>query len=122
MCAIELLMLELQDFCHLHIILMIRFLFSHRKKEMGGGTILDMGVYTIQACQWVLEKNPKHIKAKGILNEEGVDVEMRAELDYEDGKKVQINTSALNQFSNSVHIVGTKGEITVNTVFFINEG
>lgn len=80
---------------------------------MGGGTILDMGVYVLQACQWVLEKNPVSIKAKGILNEEGVDVEMTADLDYGDGKKVQINTSALNQYSNSVKIIGTKGEITV---------
>lgn len=82
---------------------------------MGGGTILDMGVYTIQACQWVLEEEPKSIKAKGILNEEGVDIEMTAELDYGDNKRVQINTSALNQYSNSVVIVGTKGQITVRS-------
>lgn len=34
-------------------------------------------------------------------------------LDYGDNKSVQINTSALNQYSNSVKIVGSKGEITV---------
>jgi len=87
------------------------------KKAMGGGTILDMGVYTIQACQWVLEQEPIAIKAKGSLNEEGVDVEMSADLDYGDNKKVQINTSALNQLSNSVKIVGTKGEITIHQIF-----
>jgi len=87
------------------------------KKAMGGGTILDMGVYTIQACQWVLEEEPKSIKAKGTLNEEGVDIEMSAELDYGDNKRVQINISALNQYSNSVVIVGTKGQITINEIF-----
>jgi len=87
------------------------------KKSMGGGTILDMGVYTLQACQWVLEKDPISIKAKGVLNEEGVDVEMTADLDYGDGKKVQVNTSALNQYSNAVKIVGTKGEITIHDIF-----
>ena len=91
----------------------------HRKKAIGGGTILDMGVYTIQACQWVLEKEPISIKAKGSLNEEGVDVEMSAELDYGDEKKVRISTSALNQLSNSVEIVGTNGKITVNFISYL---
>lgn len=106
---------QLKLFQQVNILIKI-FLFeivSSRKKSMGGGTILDMGVYTIQACQWVLGEEPKSIEARGILNEEGVDIEMTANLDYGDNKKVQINTSALNQYSNSVVIIGTKGQITV---------
>lgn len=81
---------------------------------MGGGTILDMGVYAIAACQWIFEKEPISVKAKGILNDEGVDIDMQAEFDYGNGKKAQVNTSGLHQLSNEVKIVGTKGEITVN--------
>lgn len=81
--------------------------------ELGGGTVLDMGVYTIQACQWVFQQEPKSIKATGILNDEGVDLEMSAELHYGDNKVAKIKTSALNQLSNAAKIVGTKGQITV---------
>lgn len=87
------------------------------KMELGGGTILDMGVYTIQACQWVFQQEPKSIKATGTLNDEGVDLEMSAELNYGDNKVGTIKTSALNQLSNAVQIVGTKGQITINQIF-----
>lgn len=74
---------------------------------------MDMGVYTIQVCQWVFEKEPVSITAHGTLNEDGVDVEMFAELDYGNDKKAHIRTSALKDYSNTVKITGTKGEITV---------
>lgn len=100
-----------------HIFIIIdnksNFFFSFRKMELGGGTILDMGVYAIQACQWVFQEEPKSIKATGILNDEGVDVDMSAELKYGENKVGRIKTSALHQLTNAAKIVGTKGQITV---------
>lgn len=81
---------------------------------MGGGTILDLGIYTIQLCQWVFQHEPQSIKATGKLNEDGVDVEMSAELQYRDNKLGKIKTSALENLCNSAKIIGTKGTITVN--------
>lgn len=94
-------------------------LFKFRKKEMGGGTIIDMGVYTIQLCQWVFREEPISIQATGTLNEDGVDLEMSAELTYSGDKVGKIKTSALITTSCTAKIVGTEGEITVTlTVFF----
>lgn len=81
---------------------------------MDGGTILDLGIYTIQLCQWVFQQEPESIKATGQLNEDGVDVEMTAELQYRDNKLGKIKTSALDNLSNTAKIIGTKGTITVN--------
>lgn len=94
---------------------------SCRKKALGGGTILDMGVYTILACQWIFEREPISIKATGTLNDDGVDVEMSADLDYGDNKKAKIRTSALNDYSNTAKIVGTKGEITVGYGYLLHK-
>lgn len=83
------------------------------KKDLGGGTILDLGIYTIQFCQWVFQQAPKSIKATGKLNEDGVDVEMSAEINYGDNKVGKMKTSALNELSNTAKIIGSKGQITV---------
>lgn len=83
------------------------------KKDLGGGTILDLGIYTIQFCQWVFQQAPKSIKATGKLNEDGVDIEMTAEINYGDNQVGKIKTSALNDLKNTATVIGTKGKITV---------
>lgn len=86
------------------------------KKEIGGGTTLDMGVYTIQLCQWVFQEPPKSIKATGSLNDDGVDTEMSAELIYSGNKIGKMQTSTTTTLPCTAKIVGTKGEITVNAM------
>lgn len=78
---------------------------------------MDLGVYTIQVCQWAFQCEPISIKATGILNEEGVDSEMSAELTYDDNKVGKIKTSGLHTQDNTARIVGTKGTMTVNNEF-----
>ncbi|KAJ6625029.1 Trans-1,2-dihydrobenzene-1,2-diol dehydrogenase [Pseudolycoriella hygida] len=84
------------------------------KKELGGGTILDLGVYTIQLCQWVFQQPPKQIQATGTLNSEGVDLAMKATLTYSDNAVATMETSATNKLSNQAVIKGTKGQITLD--------
>ncbi|CAD7085588.1 unnamed protein product [Hermetia illucens] len=83
------------------------------KKTMGGGTVLDLGVYTIQVSQWAFREPPKSIKATGELNEEGCDLAMKAELTYPNGGKSFIETSAKSVLDNTATIIGTKGQITI---------
>lgn len=92
---------------------MLFFFFDHSKKELGGGTVLDLGVYTIQVCQWAFMTPPKSIKATGTLNEDGCDMEMSAELVYGDNAVAKIRTSAMETLSNKAVITGSKGQITV---------
>lgn len=95
------------------------FFLSHnfRKKELGGGTVLDLGVYVIQLSQWVFQQAPKSIEATGTLNANGVDVDMQAEIKYGADEVAHVSTSALKKLSNTATIRGTKGEVTVNTNF-----
>lgn len=91
------------------------FLFFYRKKNLGGGTVLDMGVYAIQFCQWVYQQPPKSITATGTINDDGVDLDMSAEIKYGDNKVGMIRSSGLSALSRNSRIVGTKGQITVGT-------
>lgn len=85
-----------------------------RMKELGGGTVLDLGVYTIQACLWAFRDEPTKIVAKGKLNEEGVDMEVEAELHFPNGGIAKMKTSALKKLDNEATITGTKGSITLH--------
>lgn len=72
-----------------------------------------MAVYTIQFCQWIFEKEPTSISATGTLNDNGVDMEVEAELNYGDSKVARMKTSFLQNLDNTARIVGTKGTLTV---------
>lgn len=100
-------------FSHSNFIISIIIYSLNRKKDLGGGTVLDLGVYVIQCCQWAFQQAPKSITATGILNDDGVDVEMTAEINYGENKFGKIKTSAVNSLSNKATITGTKGQITV---------
>lgn len=95
------------------------FLFFNRKKHLGGGITLDVGVYTIQFCQMVFQQEPKSIKVTGEVNDEGVDVEVNAEVSYGDNKVAKMRTSSINTFKNGAKITGTKGTLMVRakTIF-----
>lgn len=80
---------------------------------MGGGTILDLGVYTIQVALWCFREPPKEIHATGKLNEDGVDMEINATLVFSGNRKAIIKTSALGVLENKATVTGTKGSITV---------
>lgn len=80
---------------------------------MGGGTILDLGVYTIQFAQFVFRSEPISITAKGQLNEDGVDVETEVEMKYACGGVARFKTSSLKELSNKANVRGSKNFMTV---------
>ena len=92
------------------------FISFNSKKELGGGTTLDVGLYPIQLCQWIFQQPPTSINATGKLNNDGVDMEMAAVINYGDNKVCKIRTSAFKTLENAATIVGSKGKITVNSM------
>uniref|UniRef100_A0A182QFW5 Trans-1,2-dihydrobenzene-1,2-diol dehydrogenase n=1 Tax=Anopheles farauti TaxID=69004 RepID=A0A182QFW5_9DIPT len=86
-----------------------------RMKSLGGGTVLDLGVYTIQVCLWAFGgKAPEKVVATGVLNEEGVDLEVTAELHFPGGGVGRMKTSALHQLRNTAVIRGSKASMTLH--------
>jgi hypothetical protein len=97
--------------------LKILFLLNSRQKDLGGGTILDLGVYAIQFAQFVFRDEPVSVSAKGKLNENGVDVETEVELKYKNGGVARFKTSALEELSNKANVRGSENFMTVSLPF-----
>uniref|UniRef100_A0A8D8DB84 Trans-1,2-dihydrobenzene-1,2-diol dehydrogenase n=1 Tax=Culex pipiens TaxID=7175 RepID=A0A8D8DB84_CULPI len=85
-----------------------------RMKQLGGGTVLDLGVYTIQVILWAYRAAPTKIVAKGKLNEDGVDLEVSAELHFANGGIARMKTSALEKQTNTATVRGSKGTMTLH--------
>ncbi|CRK86429.1 CLUMA_CG000053, isoform A [Clunio marinus] len=84
------------------------------KKDLGGGVILDLGVYAIQFAQFVFRSEPTSIIAKGKLNDEGVDAEVEIELKYSNGGIARLKTSAVRELHNEGIVKGTKGSMKLH--------
>lgn len=84
-------------------------------KELGGGTILDIGVYNVQFISLVMGgQKPESIVAAGILNDDGVDDGSSATLIYPNQKTVTIVSSGRSKMDNAAYVYGTKGYLKVN--------
>lgn len=86
----------------------------YRSKELGGGTILDLGVYCLQFQQLIFKgETPIDMKAVGGLNSEGTDDYTASIWTYSGNRLACLSTSAKAQYPNEAVIIGTKGIIRV---------
>lgn len=89
---------------------------------MGGGTILNIGMYPIQFCQWVFQQEPQSIRVlSSRLNDDGIDVELSVEIGYGEDRIAKIRQSFLVLQSNRAKIVGTDGELKVNAAYMFEK-
>lgn len=85
-----------------------------RKRELGGGVVYDLGIYTIQASQWAFQEPPQKIESTGLTNAEGIDDDVSATLTYSGGRTARIRMSSREKLDNTAVIKGTKGQVTVS--------
>ncbi|XP_018332542.2 trans-1,2-dihydrobenzene-1,2-diol dehydrogenase-like [Agrilus planipennis] len=85
-----------------------------REKRLGGGTILDLGVYLIQFVQFVFRGlDALEVNAVGHSNEYGVDESCSAVITFPGGKIANISSHSALLLPNEAEIVGKKGRIVV---------
>jgi dihydrodiol dehydrogenase / D-xylose 1-dehydrogenase (NADP) len=84
------------------------------KKELGGGTVVDMGVYCIDIIGQVYRNEmPEQIKCIGHLNTEGVDIDCSAALQFSRNRSATITSHSCLELPREIHICGTQGYIKV---------
>ena len=90
------------------------------KKETGGGTVLDWGVYCIQMCLLAYSgQKPENVKASAVkINENGVDLGLNVVLKFPNNGIATFNTDLRVNLPNNAVIAGTKGIITVSHLIF----
>ncbi len=80
--------------------------------ELGGGSLLDVGVYAVY-LGYLLLGNPKEIFASGKVNENNIDETCGIMLKYDEGRYAMLESSIITQTQNSAWIYGDKGTIHI---------
>jgi predicted dehydrogenase len=79
---------------------------------LGGGALLDLGVYVVSFAQMLLG-TPDRVVAAGSLFPSGADAEAALLLDYADGRTATLTTSLRNALPGQARVFGTTGWIDV---------
>jgi len=80
--------------------------------ELGGGALLDLGVYVVSFAQMLLG-TPSRVVAAGSLFPSGADAEASLLLDHGDGRTATLTTSLRNALPGQARVFGTAGWIDV---------
>ncbi|MCZ2858249.1 Gfo/Idh/MocA family protein [Blastococcus sp. VKM Ac-2987] len=79
---------------------------------LGGGALLDLGVYVVSFAQMLLG-TPQRVVAAGSLFPSGVDADASLLLDFGDGRTASLTTSLRNALPGQARVFGTTGWIDV---------
>jgi len=80
---------------------------------LGGGALLDIGIYPVSLCHYLFHATPNNVKSIAYIGETGVDVQTTVNFGFESGK-VAAFCCSLNAVTPGLgHIMGTKGRIVL---------
>ena len=85
--------------------------------ELGGGALLDLGIYPVSFFNRIFGA-PKKITAEATLAYTGVDLMTSAIFKYDDGKQASLTTSMEIFGSVAATVAGTKGRIDIDMAFY----
>jgi predicted dehydrogenase len=88
---------------------------DHRwRPEMGGGSLLDVGIYCVAPLLAVAGRTPARVEASATLAKSGVDASFSGWLDFGDGFTATIECSFDAPERQSLEIVGTEAALLVD--------
>ncbi|MDR6636986.1 Gfo/Idh/MocA family oxidoreductase [Paenarthrobacter nitroguajacolicus] len=79
--------------------------------RMGGGSLLELGVYPVQLAHWMLGR-PTDVAASSQLNDSGADLDTSALLSFSRGTAT-IRSSVTSPLPNQARILGSTGYISL---------
>ena len=85
--------------------------------ELGGGALLDLGIYPVSFFNRIFGA-PKKITAEATLAYTGVDLMTSAIFKYDNGKQASLTTSMEIFGSVAATVAGTLGRIDIDTAFY----
>ncbi|MFE3634345.1 Gfo/Idh/MocA family protein [Streptomyces cellostaticus] len=92
---------------------------AHRLRDpaLGGGSLLDLGVYPVSFAQLLLGE-PDAVTASAVLSAEGVDLQTGALLTWESGALAALHCSIAGGTGTTASVTGSLGRIDVPAGFF----
>ncbi len=85
---------------------------------LGGGALLDVGIYVTSFASFVLGPHPTRIQSLANIGETGVDEQNTILLGYENGAMATLTSAVRTSTLHEAHIVGTDGTISIPTHFW----
>jgi dihydrodiol dehydrogenase / D-xylose 1-dehydrogenase (NADP) len=85
--------------------------------DLGGGTLLDLGIYPVSFVSMIYGAQPEKIASVVRKTKTGVDNQAVIGFEYADGATASISTSSIVRMKNEVRIFGTDGMLTVHDLF-----
>lgn len=81
--------------------------------ELGGGALLDLGVYPISLARMIYKQSPSRIMSSAYIGETGVDEKSCYLFEYENGQTAMLSSSNRLIMPHNASIFGTKGYIEI---------
>jgi predicted dehydrogenase len=78
---------------------------------LGGGSLLDVGIYPISFSSMVFGMQPQEIISRVQMASTGVDASFQAQFDYSDGRRAQLAAGVDREQPNEIIIQGETGEV-----------
>jgi predicted dehydrogenase len=82
-------------------------------KELGGGALLDVGIYCVSFASWVFGKQPSHFNSFAHIGKTGVDEVFTAAFDYGSGQMANLSSAVRLSMCNDALLLGTEGRIKI---------
>ncbi|MCJ7434958.1 MAG: Gfo/Idh/MocA family oxidoreductase [Anaerolineales bacterium] len=92
------------------------------KKEMGGGSIWDVGCYPINYARYVVGAEPLEVFGWQVTGLGGIDDSFVGQLRFKDGIHMQFDSGLKSPSRSYIEIVGTQGTLSIPNPFKPNLG
>jgi len=83
------------------------------EKKLGAGSLLDLGIYTINFSNFIFDLQPKKVSGFAKLTNQGTDEYATYNLEYQNGHLAQLSSSVSFVTPHEARIYGEKGKIVV---------
>lgn len=90
------------------------------KPELGGGALLDVGIYVISFASMIFGKEPSNISSLSNIGETGVDEQFASIFGYENGELAVLTAAVRTDTTHDAYIYGTKGYIHIPSFWQAN--
>lgn len=87
------------------------------KKEMGGGSIWDIGCYPISYMRMLLGTDPLEVFGWQASGQEGIDLSFVGQMRFPEGILAQFNSSFQSPFRTEMEIIGSSGVLSIPNPF-----
>lgn len=86
--------------------------------RLGGGALLDVGIYTVSFASMVFGPKPTRIESMATLGETGVDEQAAVILGYGNGALAALTTAIRTNTPHEARIIGTDGRILLHPPYW----